>query len=152
MAVFGSDMKTKIHKTIKDIPEKYKDLVNMYPPRPIHDEIDLVNATKYIDIMAGHDLNKDQEDYLDAISTFVEAYEEEHYPVETTLHGIDALKSLMGDQGMNTTQLATLLKVSRSHVSKILSENRRLTADHLKILSERFKVSADLFVAMEQNR
>jgi hypothetical protein len=33
-----------------------------------------------IDRLAGFDLNADQEDYLEAIATFVEAYEKDRFP------------------------------------------------------------------------
>ena len=35
-----------------------------------------------INRLAGFDLNGDQEDYLDALSVFVEAYEAERFPME----------------------------------------------------------------------
>ena len=59
----------------RHFPTTYSALVAMLPPRPIHDDIDLANATEVIDRLAGFALNADQEDYLEAIATFVEAYE-----------------------------------------------------------------------------
>ena len=56
------------------LPKAYGDLVAVLPPRPIHDEVDLANASEMIDRLAGFDLNADHEDYLEALSTFVEAY------------------------------------------------------------------------------
>ena len=50
-----------------DLPTSYEDLVRLHMPRPIHDEDELENATELIDLMAGHDLSADQEDYLDLL-------------------------------------------------------------------------------------
>jgi hypothetical protein len=43
----------------------------------------LAGALEMIDRLAGFPLNADQEDYLHAISTFVEAYEAERFPLRT---------------------------------------------------------------------
>jgi HTH-type transcriptional regulator/antitoxin HigA len=59
----------------KRLPRTYAGLVAMLPPRPIHDKVDYDNAVEMIDRLAGFDLTADQEDYLDALATFVEAYE-----------------------------------------------------------------------------
>jgi antitoxin component HigA of HigAB toxin-antitoxin module len=66
--------------SIKRLPRTYAGLVALLPPRPIHDDVDLANATQMIDRLAGFDLNADQEDYLEAIATFVEAYEKDRFP------------------------------------------------------------------------
>ena len=44
----------------------------MLPPRPIHDDFELANSAEVIDRLAGFAPNVDQEDYPEAISTFVE--------------------------------------------------------------------------------
>ena len=138
--------KTKAPIDFKRVPKEWDALMARHQLPPIHDDIDLRNATEYIDAMAGHDLTLDQDDYLDALSTLVVAYEERRHPFEIKVSGLAALRSLMEDQGMNASGLARLLDVHRSHASKILHGDRRLTADHSKVLSERFKVSADLFI------
>ena len=78
-------------------PHDLQRSVAMLPPRPIHDDHDLANATEVIDRMAGFPLNPDQEDYQEAIATFVEAYEAERFPVEDSqLTPLDALKAAPG--------------------------------------------------------
>src|SRR5882724_9159288 len=63
------------------IPKTYNRLLAMHPLRPIHNDVELEHATEIIDILAGHELNADQADYLDVLSTLVEAYENTHYPL-----------------------------------------------------------------------
>ena len=66
----------------EDIPKTYDRLLAMHPLRPIHNDVALDHATKIIDILAGHDLNADQADYLDVLSTLVEVYENAHDPLD----------------------------------------------------------------------
>ena len=67
--------------THDDIPESYTELVGLFMPRPLHDEVDYRNALVMLDAMAGFEMNADQEDYFEAVSTFVEKYESEHHAV-----------------------------------------------------------------------
>jgi antitoxin component HigA of HigAB toxin-antitoxin module len=60
--------------------------------------------------------------------------------------GLDALRALLDEHGMSAADLARLLGVHRSMGWKLLKGERALTARYLQILSERFKVSADLFL------
>jgi HTH-type transcriptional regulator/antitoxin HigA len=140
--------KTIYKKPVKyeDIPKTYRALMAIHSLRPIHDDVELDDATEIIDMMAGHALNADQEDYLDALSTLVEAYETKHYPIEPKVSGLDALRALLGDHGMGASDLARLLGVHRSLGSKILRGERELSKDHIRKLCDRFKVSADLFL------
>jgi len=131
----------------EDIPKTYEQLLAMHPLRPIHNDVELDHATKMIDILAGYDLNADQTDYLDVLSTLIETYESTHYPLDDPGScGLDALRALLEDHGMGAADLARLLGVHRSMGSKLLKGERALTARHLKMLSDRFKVSADLFL------
>jgi HTH-type transcriptional regulator/antitoxin HigA len=129
------------------IPKTYDQLLAMHPLRPIHNDAELGHATEIIDILAGHDLNADQADYLDVLSTLVEAYEDIHAPLaDPAVCGLNALRALLDEHGMNAADLARLLGVHRSMGSKLLKGARALTTHHLQILSERFKVRADFFL------
>jgi HTH-type transcriptional regulator/antitoxin HigA len=129
------------------IPKTYDQLLALYALRPIHNDRELEQATEIIDTLAGHDLNADQTDYLDVLSTLVEAYENIHHPLDApALCGLHALRALLDEHGMGAADLARLLGVHRSMGSKLLKGERALTSRHLKILSDRFKVSADLFL------
>jgi HTH-type transcriptional regulator / antitoxin HigA len=131
----------------EDIPKTYDQLLAMHPLRPIHNDVELEHATAMIDILAGHALNADQADYLDVLSTLVEAYENTHYSLnDPTICGLDALQALLDEHGMSAADLARLLGVHRSMGSKLLKGERALTARHLQMLSERLKVSTDLFL------
>jgi len=131
----------------ENIPKTYDRLLAMHPLRPIHNDVELDHATKIIDILAGHDLNADQADYLDVLSTLVEVYENAHDPLDDpAISGLDALRALLDEHGMSAADLARLLGVHRSMGSKLLKGERALTARHLQMLSDRFKVSTALFL------
>jgi len=137
---------TKRPYRFQEIPRKYDDLVKLFMPRPIHDDVELTNATEIADVMAGHALNHEQEDYFNLITDLIEAYESERHPVvEAQISGLELLRFLLEENGINASDLARLFGVHRSLGAKILNGERRLTTDHIKILCDRFKVSADLF-------
>jgi HTH-type transcriptional regulator/antitoxin HigA len=131
----------------EDIPKTYDQLLALHALRPIHNDRELEQATEIIDMLAGHDLNVDQADYLDVLSTLVETYEKIHSPLDDpAICGLEALRALLDEHGMGAADLARLLGMHRSMGSKLLQGERALTSRHLKMLSERFKVGADLFL------
>jgi antitoxin component HigA of HigAB toxin-antitoxin module len=128
------------------VPKTYAGLVALLPPRPIHDDVDLANATEIIDRLAGFELNEDQEDYLEAISTFVEAYEAERFEIDDSrITPLDALKALLAEHEMTASDLGRLLG-NRTLGAAILTGRRGLSKTHIRILAERFKVEPGLFL------
>lgn len=129
------------------IPDSYERLISVYAPRPLHDKRDYANACEIVDWLSGHEeLNKDQEDYLDAVSTFVHKFEETHLEYSPMPSGLESLKFVMEQNSMGGTDLANILGCHQSVASRILSGDRRLKPEELKILADRFKVSIELFV------
>jgi len=138
--------KTATKSNFRRLPKTYGALVAMLPPRPIHDDVDLANATGMIDRLAGFELNADQEDYLEAISTFVEAYEADRFPIDDSrIAPLDVLKTLVGEHGMTASDLGRLLG-NRTLGAAILGGRRNLSKAHIKKLAEHFKVAPGLFL------
>ncbi len=52
----------------------------MYPPRPLHDEVDEQNVEEIVNALAGHDLTPDQKDYLDLLSDLLLKYQSDRHP------------------------------------------------------------------------
>lgn len=128
------------------LPKNYAQLVALHMPRPIHDRVAYDNTVEVVDALAGHELNADQEDYLELLSQLVEAYEAAHLTPTPKIKGIEALKFLMAENKLTGDDLAKLLGMDRSTAYKILKGNRNLTTDHIRILCKRFAVSAELFI------
>ena len=139
-----SRVATKTHLT--QLPKTYDDLMAMLPPRPIHDDVDLANASEMIDRLAGFRLNADQEDYLEAISTFVEAYEADRFPIHDSRIGpLRALKALLAEHRMSASDLGRLLG-NRTLGAAIVAGRRNLSKTHIKKLAQHFKVQTGLFL------
>lgn len=128
------------------MPKTFNGLCRMLPPRPIHDEAEYDNAIEMLDSLVGFELNEDQLDYVEVMSTLAGAYEDEHHAIDTSeITGLDALKYLLEQSGMTASDLGNLLG-NRSLGSKILRGERELSKRHIRVLADRFKVSADLFL------
>ena len=94
-------MKTRT-LTHNDIPESYSELVAVCMPRPLHDEVDYRNALAVLDAMAGFEMTADQEDYFEAIATFVEKYEAEHHAInDPDMTPVELLAVLLAEHGMS---------------------------------------------------
>lgn len=128
------------------LPKTYAGLIAWHVPRPLRDKADYENAVEIADQMAGHELNADQDDYLDLLSDLVAAYEEQHAKPLRRISGLEALRFILAENELTGDDLAKLLKVERSVAYRLLKGSRNLTADHIRTLSRRFFVSSDLFL------
>lgn len=129
------------------LPKTYAGLVALHMPRPIRDKVAYDNAVEMVHALAGHRLNRDQDDYLALMARLVEDYENENVPEPKPINGVEALKFLLGEHGLTAADLGDLIGVNRSVAYRILKGARNLTADHIKKLATRFAVSADFFLA-----
>ena len=128
------------------LPKTYAELVALHVPRPINDKVSYENTVAIVDALAGHALNRDQEDYLEMLGDLVESYEEKNLPSLPQLSGSKLLQHLLKENDMTGDDLAKLLRVDRSVAYKILKGTRNLTTEHIRRLCERFAVRADLFI------
>ena len=130
-----------------DVPKSYRDLCQLYLPRPIHSETEDAAATEMMNALAVFaKLNPDQRDYLDAITEFVDAYDKRNQPRWPHIGGLDVLKHLMAEHDMSGADLSRVLGVSRNLGAMILRGDRSLTISHIRKLAAHFKVSAEVFV------
>jgi HTH-type transcriptional regulator / antitoxin HigA len=128
------------------MPKTFAGLCRLLPPRPIHDETEYENVIEVLDSLVGFKLNKDQSDYVEVMTTLAGAYENVHHGIEiSNISGLEALKYLLERNGMSASALGLLLG-NRSLGSKILRGERALSKSHLRILADRFKVDASLFL------
>jgi hypothetical protein len=70
------------------VPPSYRALCEEWLPRPIHDAATNEEATSMIDALAGFSLNREQEDYLEAVSHFVSDYEGDYLPQVSGRYGL----------------------------------------------------------------
>jgi len=140
-------MKTTCAKTgFGRLPKDYARLCQVLTPRPIHDKVEFDNVTEVTDLLAGHKLTPDQEDYFDLLCRLIEDYEKERVDAPKVT-GLEALQHLLDAHAMSAADLARVLGVHRSLGAMILRGERKLTLKHVRTLSRHFGVSADLFLS-----
>ncbi len=80
---------------------------------------------------------------LDTLGTLIHVYEEEHYPIPD-VSGSEVLRFLMEEHELTQSDLPEV--GSQGVVSEILNGKRELNIRQIRMLAERFKVSAAVFV------
>ncbi len=141
-------MSTLRHFDTSGLPGRFAEIVHLMPPQAIRDNNHYESTVDVIDrLMAVERLTKGQALYLETLVQLVQGYEVVHHSVDTSdIGGLDSLKHLLEENGMNASDLARLLGVHPSMGSKILRGERSLTVDHLRKLCDRFKVNPRLFI------
>jgi antitoxin component HigA of HigAB toxin-antitoxin module len=131
-----------------DIPKTYRELCQLYLPRPIHDAAEDAEGKAMMNALAVFTrLNAEQRDYLDVLTEFVDDFDKGKKIRWPKISGLDVLKHLMEERGMIAADLARLLGVHRSMGAMILRGERRLTLNHVRTLARHFEVSADVFLS-----
>jgi HTH-type transcriptional regulator/antitoxin HigA len=139
--------KTRPFASYADVPKTYRELCQLYLPRPIHDHNEDGAATEMMNALAVFPKrNAEQQDYLDALTEFVDAYDKAKPVRWPKIKGLDVLKHLMAEHGMNGADLSRILGGSRNLGAMILRGDRNLTLAHVRKLAAHFKVGAELFV------
>ncbi len=132
----------------KSIPTDYKGLMEIFPLRPIRDDIDLDNSLELVDCLAV--INKptaDQADYLDVLSIMIEAYERDNKDdFLSRSKPIDRLKFLLNEHKMSGSDLGRKLG-NRTVGSAILRGERSLSRSHIQTLARYFGVNPGLFLS-----
>ena len=127
---------------------RYLNLVRQFPLRPIRSKRELGRTMKQAGHLATYDegaLPRGEQDYLDALTVFIEDYQRRH-PVtlpETT--PLAMLKHLMEQSGMTVTKLGRIIG-SQSNASLIVSGKRPISKRVMRLLSEHFGVSPSVFL------
>jgi HTH-type transcriptional regulator/antitoxin HigA len=95
-------------------------------------------------LIANKDLNQEESALLELFTCLIEAYEEEHYPIEPASPQ-EMLEHLMDARGLRQVDLVGVLG-SKGVVSEILSGKRSISKAQAKVLGEFFHVSPALFI------
>ncbi|HTF28544.1 MAG TPA: helix-turn-helix domain-containing protein [Flavitalea sp.] len=88
--------------------------------------------------------SKVQQDVIELLTLLIEKWDEEHNALAEA-GPIELLRYLMRENKLKSVDLAKLLTISPSLVSDILNYRRGLSKEIIRKLSERFKVSQELF-------
>jgi HTH-type transcriptional regulator / antitoxin HigA len=138
-------MSTAISTTID---ERYLNLVRQFPLRPIRNKRSLDQAMKIAGHLATFDegtLSRGEQDYLDALTVFIEDHQRRHPTSMPEVTPLAMLKHLMEQHNMNVTELGHIVG-SQSNASLILSGKRAISRRVMGLLSEHFGVARGVFV------
>jgi HTH-type transcriptional regulator/antitoxin HigA len=132
-----------------DVPETYEDLVRLYPPRKIHDQIELDNATEVADWISLRAKNVAQLDYLELLGDLIDGYETPAGKIDKPADPLEVLRHLVEENGITTRVLGKILGVDHSVAARILTGDRSITVEHAKSLGARFKVEPQFFLGLK---
>lgn len=114
--------------------------------QPIRNDDDHRAALAEIERLWGAAAGSDDGDKLDVLTTLVEKYEEERWPIdEPNWDPVDVLHHAIDELGHTQAELSELLG-SRSRASEILNRQRALTVEMIHLISDGWKIPADLLV------
>lgn len=83
-------------------------------------------------------------DRFDVLATLIEAYENEHYPIEAP-DPVAAIEFFMALEDLGQSALADVLG-SRSRASEILKRKRPLTLDMIVKLNREWRIPAEVLI------
>jgi HTH-type transcriptional regulator / antitoxin HigA len=115
--------------------------------RPIHSDKEHRAAVAEIDSIWGPREGTEKGDRLDVLIALVELYESKRWPVDLnkSFDPVDVLTYAIEELGHTQTELGELVG-SHSRASQILSRRFTLTVDMINLISESWKIPADLLV------
>ena len=112
---------------------------------PIRNDDDHAAAIREIEKLWGAAPGTEEGDKLDILVTLVEKYEDGRWPNIDVSDPIDLLNYAIEELGHSQAELADLLG-SRSRASELLNRRRPLTVEMIHMISEAWKIPADLLV------
>jgi HTH-type transcriptional regulator/antitoxin HigA len=137
--------------TLSAVPKpdhRYLKLVREFPLRPIRTKRELDRAMKIAGHLATYDegtLPPGEQDYLDALTVFIEDYQRRH-PVDLPkVPPLAMLKHLMEERDMNVTDLGRIIG-SQPNASLILSGKRAISKRVMQLLGQHFGVAPSAFL------
>ena len=124
------------------IPKTYAGLMARHLLRPIHDQVDAENAAEMIDLLAGHKLNAEQDDYLDLLSDLYEKWENAQFPINRA-RGAELLRLVLAERGEKAGDLAKLLGIDASLAYRLVRGERQLTAVQIRKLADGYGLAPE---------
>jgi HTH-type transcriptional regulator / antitoxin HigA len=129
--------------------DDYLNLVRQFPLRPIRSVAQYTAAAAILDRLAVREegsLTEGEQDYFDALTTFVELYDDEHADVKPPSDPKETLRSLMEHRQMTTSDLGKLFGNSKGVASEILSGKRAMSLKTINRLAAHFRVPPAVFL------
>ena len=116
----------------------------MLEPRPIRTEADYRTALDEIERLFDVELNTPECDLLEVLTTLVEAYEEQHHPIEAP-EPIDAILYYLESRGLSKNDLEPIIG-SFGEVEDILNRKIALTLEMIRRLHQQLGIPSDVLI------
>ncbi len=113
--------------------------------RPIHTEKEYKVALSRIEALMEAAPGSPEADELEVLSTLVDVYEKEHFPIEAP-DPIEAIKLRMDQMGYDTSDLQKILGTGRGRISEILNKRRSLSLKMIRRVSDGMKIPASVLI------
>jgi HTH-type transcriptional regulator/antitoxin HigA len=110
--------------------------------RPIRTRADYRAALKQVERLWDADPGTPDGDVVDVLTTLIEAYEAEHFPISPP-DPIAAIEFMMEQKGLSRRDLEPALG-SRGRVSEVLTRKRPLTLPMVRALSSLLDIPTDV--------
>lgn len=91
----------------------------------------------------GTRLSKEEKELVELLTLLIEDFEERHYALPKA-PPLEVLQFLMEQHNLRQADLLDVFK-TRSIASEVMSGKRELTKEHIRLLSQRFLVSPEVF-------
>ena len=111
---------------------------------PIRSEHDYEATLAEIERLWGAKAGTPEGDRLDILATLVDAYENEHFPIDPP-DPIEAIKFRMEQQGLTRRDLESILG-TRARVAEVLNRKRDLSIGMIRRLHDRLGISAEVLI------
>lgn len=118
--------------------------------RPIRTKADYRAALKEVERLWNADPGTPEGDVADVLTTLIEAYEAEHFPIAAP-DPIAAIQFMMEQKGLTRRELEPAIG-SRGRVSEVLSRKRPLTLPMVRALSALLDIPTDVLAQPYQVR
>ena len=112
--------------------------------KPLKTEADYTAALAEMGRLWGAKSGTSKGDRLDVLATLVDAYENQHFPVDSP-DPIEAITFRMEQQGLTRKDLEGILG-TRSRVAEVLNRRRPLSINMIRRLHEKLGISADVLI------
>ncbi|MDR9468891.1 transcriptional regulator [Marinospirillum sp.] len=118
--------------------------------RPIKTEADYQATLKEVEGLMSAEAGSAEGDRLDVLVTLVEAYEQQHYPIDFP-DPIEAIKFRMEQQGLTVDDLVPVIG-RKNRVYEVLARKRPLTLRMIEGLHEVFSIPAESLIKHSSQR
>lgn len=136
---------TSIRAVYGKAQDRYLELVQRFPLRPLRTDADLDAAVAVVDeLLDRGTLSAAEQDYLDVLSDLVEVYENEAVPMRA-VGDAEMLRVLVENRGVTQAELAKQSRIAESTISEVLAGKRKLNRTQIGKLARFFHVEPGVF-------